>query len=81
MNKFPCIDKVLEEKDKSMHAMIGFRINNLKKPPYLEVALDIPDWRRVEGIIRSLPRSDVIIIEAGTPFFMSSFLTSTLTAL
>jgi len=67
MSKFPCIDKVLEEKDKSMHAMIGFRINNLKKPPYLEVALDIPDWRRVEGIIRALPRSDAIIIEAGTP--------------
>lgn len=67
LDKFPCIDKVLEEKDKSMHAMIGFRINNLKKPPYLEVALDIPDWRRVEGIIRSLPRSDAIIIEAGTP--------------
>ena len=67
MQRFPCIDKVLEEKDKSMHAMIGFRINNLKHPPYLEVALDIPDWRRVEGIIRALPRSDAIIIEAGTP--------------
>ncbi len=67
IQKFPNIDKVLEEKDKSIHAMIGFRINNLKKPPYLEVALDIPDWRRVEGIIRALPRSDAIIIEAGTP--------------
>ncbi len=67
VEKFPNIDKVLEEKDKSIHAMIGFRINNLKKPPYLEVALDIPDWRRVEGIVRALPKSDAIIIEAGTP--------------
>ncbi len=67
IQKFPSIDKVLEEKDKSIHAMIGFRINNLKKPPYLEIALDIPDWRRVEGIVRALPRSDAIIIEAGTP--------------
>ncbi|MGQ9719656.1 MAG: bifunctional 5,6,7,8-tetrahydromethanopterin hydro-lyase/3-hexulose-6-phosphate synthase [Nitrososphaerales archaeon] len=67
MENFPTIDKVLEEKDKAIHGMIGFRINNLKKPPYLEVALDIPDWRRVEGIIRALPRSDAIIIEAGTP--------------
>ncbi|NWG09833.1 MAG: bifunctional 5,6,7,8-tetrahydromethanopterin hydro-lyase/3-hexulose-6-phosphate synthase [Nitrososphaerales archaeon] len=67
MENFPTIDKVLEEKDKAIHGMIGFRINNLKKPPYLEVALDIPDWRRVEGIIRTLPRSDAIIIEAGTP--------------
>ncbi|RZN37610.1 MAG: bifunctional 5,6,7,8-tetrahydromethanopterin hydro-lyase/3-hexulose-6-phosphate synthase [Methanophagales archaeon ANME-1-THS] len=67
MQQFPCIDKILEEKDKSIHAMIGFRMNNLKKPPYLEVALDIPDWRRVEGIIRALPRTDALIIEAGTP--------------
>jgi len=67
MENFPNIDKVLEEKDKAIHGMIGFRINNLKKPPYLEVALDIPDWRRVEGIIRALPRSDATIIEAGTP--------------
>ncbi len=67
IEKFPDIDKVLEEKDKAMHAMIGFRINNLKNPPYLEVAFDIPDWRRVEGIIRALPRTDAIIIEAGTP--------------
>jgi bifunctional enzyme Fae/Hps len=67
MKNFPNIETVLEEKDKSMHDMIGFRINNLKKPPYLEVAIDIPDWRRVEGIIRALPRKDAIIIEAGTP--------------
>jgi bifunctional enzyme Fae/Hps len=67
MEKFPDIETVLEEKDKAMHAMIGFRINNLKKPPYLEVAFDIPDWRRVEGVIRALPRTDAIIIEAGTP--------------
>lgn len=42
-------------------------MNNLKNPPYLEVALDIPDWRRVEGVIRALPRTDALIIEAGTP--------------
>jgi len=64
---FPNIDKVLEEKDKAIHGMVGFRINNLKKSPYLEVALDIPDWRRVEAIIKALPRSDAILLEAGTP--------------
>jgi len=67
IENFPNIETVLEEKDKSMHDMIGFRINNLKNPPYLEVAIDIPDWRRVEGIIRGLPRKDAVIIEAGTP--------------
>ncbi|MFQ5815865.1 MAG: orotidine 5'-phosphate decarboxylase / HUMPS family protein [Candidatus Hydrothermarchaeaceae archaeon] len=39
----------------------------MKNPPYLEVAFDIPDWRRVEGIIRALPGHDAVIIEAGTP--------------
>jgi bifunctional enzyme Fae/Hps len=67
LSGFPSIDKVLEEKDKAIHGMVGFRINNLKKPPYLEVALDIPDWRRVEAIIKALPRSDAILLEAGTP--------------
>jgi len=67
LSRFPSIDKVLEEKDKAIHGMVGFRINNLKKPPYLEVALDIPDWRRVEAIIKALPRSDAILLEAGTP--------------
>jgi bifunctional enzyme Fae/Hps len=41
--------------------------DKLKNPPYLEVAFDIPDWRRVEGIIRALPDHEAVIIEAGTP--------------
>ncbi|NOZ77113.1 MAG: hypothetical protein GXO65_05465 [Euryarchaeota archaeon] len=39
----------------------------LSNPPYLEVAFDIPDWRRVEGIIRALPEHEAVVIEAGTP--------------
>lgn len=41
--------------------------SKLRNPPYLEVAFDIPDWRRVEGVIRALPRKEAIVIEAGTP--------------
>jgi bifunctional enzyme Fae/Hps len=48
-----------------MQKMTG--INKLKNPPYLEVAFDIPDWRRVEGIIRALPHHEAVVIEAGTP--------------
>ncbi len=43
------------------------RNDMLKNPPYLEVAFDIPDWRRVEGVIRGLPDHDAVVIEAGTP--------------
>jgi len=41
--------------------------SRLDQPPYLEVAFDIPDWRRVEGIVRALPDSERVVIEAGTP--------------
>jgi bifunctional enzyme Fae/Hps len=41
--------------------------SKLKNPPYLEVAFDIPDWRRVEGVIRALPDHEAVVIEAGTP--------------
>ncbi|RMF90454.1 MAG: bifunctional 5,6,7,8-tetrahydromethanopterin hydro-lyase/3-hexulose-6-phosphate synthase [Methanobacteriota archaeon] len=64
---FPGIDVVLEEKPKAAHEMIGFRINNLEQPPYLGVELVHDDWRRVEGILRALPRKDGIILKAGAP--------------
>ncbi len=67
MTGFPSIDIVMEEKDKAMHEMIGFRINNLAMPPYLGVELEIDDWRRIESILKSLPRKDGIIIKAGAP--------------
>jgi bifunctional enzyme Fae/Hps len=46
---------------------MGSKKKILRNPPYLEVAFDIPDWRRVEGIVRALPKHDAVIIEAGTP--------------
>jgi len=67
INNFPGIDRVLEEKDKSAHDMIGFRINNLAMPPYLAVTLENGDWAWAEGILRSLPRKDGIVIKVGTP--------------
>ncbi len=67
MEGFPNIDVVFEEKPKSAHEMIGFRINNLEQPPYLGVELVFDDWRRVEGVLKSLPRKDGIVIKAGAP--------------
>ena len=67
MEGFPGIETVLEEKDKSTHDMIGFRINNLAMPPYLAVALETDDWRRVESILKFLPRKDAVVIKAEAP--------------
>ncbi|MEM3555737.1 MAG: bifunctional 5,6,7,8-tetrahydromethanopterin hydro-lyase/3-hexulose-6-phosphate synthase [Candidatus Micrarchaeia archaeon] len=42
-------------------------MKSLPNPPYLQVALDIPDIEKVKRIVSELPRSDKIILEAGTP--------------
>ncbi len=67
MKGFPDIDVVLEEKPKAAHEMIGFRINNLEQPPYLGVELVFDDWRRIEGVLKALPRKDGIILKVGAP--------------
>ncbi len=39
----------------------------LQRPPYFQIALDIPSLEVVRNIIRQIPRSDRIILEVGTP--------------
>jgi len=46
---------------------MGFKVPRLWRPPYLQISLDIPDLGRNKKIIASLPRSDRIILELGTP--------------
>jgi bifunctional enzyme Fae/Hps len=55
------------DKDRATHAVMGFKVPRLWMPPYLQVALDVPDIDRIKSIIQQLPRSDRIILEAGTP--------------
>ena len=67
MNGFPGIDTVLKEKDRGTHAIMGFKVSRLWDPPYLQVALDNPNIDQILGVIKSLPDSDHLILEAGTP--------------
>lgn len=67
MDGFPDIKKVLYEKDRSRHPSLGMKVTKLWDPPYLQVALDIPNWEHIKRVISKLPRSDHLIIEAGTP--------------
>lgn len=68
MEGFPSIEKVLYEKDRSTHPVMGYRhITKLFDPPYLQVALDIPSLEQMLSVVKQLPRSDHLIIEAGTP--------------
>ncbi len=61
MEGFPDIEKVLYEKDRSLHPIMGFRVTRLWNPPYLQVAFDLVD------ICRGPPRVAGIAGERSHP--------------
>jgi bifunctional enzyme Fae/Hps len=65
--KFPDAKTLIYEKDRQAHPIMGFKVQRLWDPPYLQVALDLVDMDRIQTVITSLPESDHLIIEAGTP--------------
>ncbi|MEA3282761.1 MAG: bifunctional 5,6,7,8-tetrahydromethanopterin hydro-lyase/3-hexulose-6-phosphate synthase [Euryarchaeota archaeon] len=67
MDGFPGIETVLDEKDRGAHAIMGFKVSRLWDPPYLQVALDNPDIDQILHVVKTLPDSDHLILEAGTP--------------
>jgi len=67
MEEYPTAKKVLSEKDRGTHAIMGFKVVRLWNPPYLQVALDLDNFDEVERIINSLPDRERILLEAGTP--------------
>ncbi|WP_407355420.1 bifunctional 5,6,7,8-tetrahydromethanopterin hydro-lyase/3-hexulose-6-phosphate synthase [Methanolobus sp. WCC5] len=64
---FPDVDTVLKEKDRMGHAIMGFKVSRLWNPPYLQVALDNPNLSAILSIVSQIPKSDHVILEAGTP--------------
>ena len=67
MEGYPSAGKVLSEKDRGAHPIMGFKVVRLWNPPYLQVALDLDNFDDVERIINSLPNRERILLEAGTP--------------
>lgn len=67
MEGYPSIDKVLAEKDRGTHPIMGFRVQKLWSPPYLQVALDLDSKEAMAKILADLPDKERVLIEAGTP--------------
>jgi bifunctional enzyme Fae/Hps len=67
LQSYPPLDKVMYDKDRARHPLMGFRAPRLWRPPYLQVALDNPNIEMVKRVIASVPNNDNIILEAGTP--------------
>ncbi len=67
LTNYPPLDKIMYDKDRAKHPIMSFRVPRLWMPPYLQIALDVPDLEKVKNIINELPSSDRLILEAGTP--------------
>ena len=67
LKKYPSLEKIIYEKDRAKHPIMGFKVPRLWRPPYLQISLDAPSLENAKKIITQLPGSDRIIIEVGTP--------------
>ncbi|MCS7121117.1 MAG: bifunctional 5,6,7,8-tetrahydromethanopterin hydro-lyase/3-hexulose-6-phosphate synthase [Archaeoglobaceae archaeon] len=67
MDNFPDVNTVLYEKDRSVHPLVGRKLTRLWDPPYLQIAIDIPDLEEVISVVKQIPESDHITFEVGTP--------------
>ncbi|UCE97020.1 MAG: bifunctional 5,6,7,8-tetrahydromethanopterin hydro-lyase/3-hexulose-6-phosphate synthase [Candidatus Bathyarchaeota archaeon] len=65
--EYPSLAKIIYDKDRAKHPIMGFKVPRLWRPPYLQIALDVPSLGRTKAIIQELPDSDRIILEVGTP--------------
>jgi bifunctional enzyme Fae/Hps len=67
LKQYPTLEKIIYEKDRSKHPIMGFKVPRLWRPPYLQIALDAPSLEGAKKVIEQLPGSDRIILEVGTP--------------
>jgi bifunctional enzyme Fae/Hps len=67
LKNYPSLEKIIYEKDRSKHPIMGFKVPRLWRPPYLQISLDAPELEKQKKLLAQLPGSDRIIIEAGTP--------------
>lgn len=67
LTKYPSLEKMIYEKDRAKHPIMGFKVPRLWRPPYLQISLDAPELERAKKVLAQLPGSDRIIIEVGTP--------------
>ena len=67
LDNYPSWEKVLYDKDRAKHPLMSFKPRRLWRPPYLQIALDLPSIEAVRKVLEQVPPSDNIIYEAGTP--------------
>ncbi len=67
LKKYPSLEKIIYDKDRAKHPIMGFKVPRLWRPPYLQISLDAPSLENAKKVIAQIPGSDRVIIEVGTP--------------
>ena len=67
LKNYPSLEKIIYDKDRAKHPIMGFKVPRLWRPPYLQIALDAPSLEGAKKVLEQLPGSDRIIVEVGTP--------------
>ena len=67
LDRYPPLEKIIYDKDRAVHPIMGYKVPRLWRPPYIQIALDIPSLERTKKIMGELPKSDRLILEVGTP--------------
>ena len=67
LTNYPPLEKIVYDKDRAKHPIMGFRVPRLWMPPYVQIALDMPDIDALKKVVSQLPKSDRILFEVGTP--------------
>jgi bifunctional enzyme Fae/Hps len=67
LTEYPSLEKMLYDKDRAKHPIMGFKVPRLWRPPYLQISLDAPELEKTKKVLSEIPGSDRIIIEIGTP--------------
>ena len=67
LTNYPPLEKIAYDKDRAKHPIMGFRVPRLWMPPYVQIALDMPDIGVLKKVVSQLPKSDRILFEVGTP--------------
>jgi bifunctional enzyme Fae/Hps len=64
---YPSWEKIQYDKDRAKHPLMSFRPPRLWRPPYLQIAIDLPSIEAAKNVINQTPSNDSIILELGTP--------------
>ncbi len=51
LKSYPTLEKIIYEKDRSKHPIMGFKVPRLWRPPYLQIALDAPSLEGAKKVI------------------------------